>query len=1188
MEFDYLNKKRKQEYSLKKGKLIIYNKILDLKYPRSLNLSIHNQKRKRIKYKNALNCICYYHFINLLLIIYISLFLPRKVFANYKITLRLVEAGDQQIFSDEYNIEEYQPAEIRVNGRVINPSGKNVALESADYNIEIEWSSSYPNLSYMFADLTFENENINISYMFYNCKNLDYFSIVGNSLENLVTMSIDAKSIFYNCSALTIFKFSYHFNTINNYFDFSYMLYNCYQLNTFEIEEEIFIKDMRYMFYNCISIISITLPLHNSGINMNMTRTFYNCFNAKVIEFKENSAYYPNDIHEMFYNCTSLENLNLINFFHTNSVINMSYLFYNCSLLSNLSIDFANILTQDMTGIFQNCKSLVSLNLDNFGTSNSENMSKMFSGCSNLVSLNLNNFNTSKVINMDSMFEGCSNLISLSLVNFKTSTVENLSKMFADCTSLTSIDFKKIDISHAKTMEKMFYNCQSLQYLNLFNIHEKGVHLINDMFTGTSGNFTFCISEKEYIPTIFTLLLNLLNTERDCSSKCYGVTRYYISEVKACCAKLRYAGNCYQKCPSKTHIVNDEHTCEFFDCTNPGEYYNYEQNNCTTDISGYYVKNEIEKTIDKCHEDCLECKGKYSTINTNCTKCKDTKPYIYLGNCYENCTPGFYLEVTGEQICKCFDTKCELCSEESIEFGLCISCNMDEGFYQKENDPSNYQNWVNCYKNPDNYFFEDNMYKECYQSCKHCESKGDNNKLLCISCKDEYSNGILIDSKYNCYSNCINYYYYDENNEYHCTNEPNCPPEYKLINNERKCIKSCNETENNKYEYRGVCYNECPPSSFKGNENDYFCKINCPFEMPFEMVQQQICTSSCTIMERYLRLCITNYFGVRNNEVQNKILENIQEDILDEFDYNYINQNNKIIIEELYFIYEITNTSSFNLGKCENILKEYYNISPEKPLYILKIDDKRNGILQFLIYYPLNSEKLVKLDFSLCEGIERDGINNLMLSAYSDENKIFSQDSGEVINQITNSKNELELLKNKSNNIYNISIIDLGDCEKELKIKYNISENDSLIFIKNEIKSAKASEKNIKFNVYNPYDKTELNLSYCGETTINIYFPIELSQETKQMYEKMKNSGYDIFNINDPFYQDICTPFDSPDGTDILLTDRIDYIYNNNDTQCQPNCYFSEYSIESQYLSCSCSVNEDIDIGHKKSDKFNP
>ena len=44
-----------------------------------------------------------------------------------------------------------------------------------------------------------------------------------------------------------------------------------------------------------------------------------------------------------------------------------------------------------------------------------------------------------------------------------------------------------------------------------------------------------------------------------------------------------------------------------------------------------------------------------------------------------------------------------------------------------------------------------------------------------------------------------------------------------------------------------------------------------------------------------------------------------------------------------------------------------------------------------------------------------------MLSAYSEEeNKIFSQESGNEIFQITNSKKELELLKNKSNNIYNI------------------------------------------------------------------------------------------------------------------------------------------------------------------------
>ena len=178
-------------------------------------------------------------------------------------------------------------------------------------------------------------------------------------------------------------------------------------------------------------------------------------------------------------------------------------------------------------------------------------------------------------------------------------------------------------------------------------------------------------------------------------------------------------------------------------------------------------------------------------------------------------------------------------------------------------------------------------------------------------------------------------------------------------------------------------------------------------------------------------------------------------------------------------------------------------------------------------------------------------------------------------------------MKDKSNNIYNISIIDLGLCETLLKKENHINENDSLIFIKSEIKSNKASEKNVKFDVYNPYNKEKLNLSLCEEIPVNIYFPMELSKGTKQIFEQMKNSGYDMFNINDPFYQDICTPFDSSNGTDILLTDRIDYIYHNDDTQCQSNCEYSQYSVDSQYLSCSCSINEDANNEHKKSDKFN-
>ena len=93
---------------------------------------------------------------------------------------------------------------------------------------------------------------------------------------------------------------------------------------------------------------------------------------------------------------------------------------------------------------------------------------------------------------------------------------------------------------------------------------------------------------------------------------------------------------------------------------------------------------------------------------------------------------------------------------------------------------------------------------------------------------------------------------------------------------------------------------------------------------------------------------------------------------------------------------------------------------------------------------------------------------------------------------------------------------------------------------------------------------------------------MELSEETKELYEKMKESGYDMFDINDPFYQDICTPFDSDDGTDMLLSDRVNFIYNNDDTRCQSNCELSFYSLESQYLNCSCSTKKETNNENNK------
>ena len=168
-----------------------------------------------------------------------------------------------------------------------------------------------------------------------------------------------------------------------------------------------------------------------------------------------------------------------------------------------------------------------------------------------------------------------------------------------------------------------------------------------------------------------------------------------------------------------------------------------------------------------------------------------------------------------------------------------------------------------------------------------------------------------------------------------------------------------------------------------------------------------------------------------------------------------------------------------------------------------------------------------------------------------------------------------------------ISIIDLGKCETILRTANHINDEDPLIIIKNEISLNKPSEKSVNFDVYDPYYKNKLNLSICDEIPINIFVPMELSKETKHLYENIKKSGYDMFNINDPFYQDICTPYNSLNGTDILLIDRINYIYNNDDAKCQSNCQFSYYFEESKYMQCNCSTKEGMIYDELTTDKFN-
>ena len=184
--------------------------------------------------------------------------------------------------------------------------------------------------------------------------------------------------------------------------------------------------------------------------------------------------------------------------------------------------------------------------------------------------------------------------------------------------------------------------------------------------------------------------------------------------------------------------------------------------------------------------------------------------------------------------------------------------------------------------------------------------------------------------------------------------------------------------------------------------------------------------------------------------------------------------------------------------------------------------------------------------------------------------------------QLTNSLNEL------ASNDSDFSNINLGECEKLLKDTYGIPYEISLVFFKFEkiAKTEGEGERDIQYEVYNPINYDKLDLSLCINTKIKINVPSDLSDELEEILRNMLDQGYDPFDLRDKFYREICTPYNSENGTDVLLDDREEYVYSTivNETTCPSGCTASAYSFDTKYITCECDPNNngivELDFHH--------
>ena len=109
------------------------------------------------------------------------------------------------------------------------------------------------------------------------------------------------------------------------------------------------------------------------------------------------------------------------------------------------------------------------------------NLNYMFENCSNLVSVNTEDWDTSNVTTMRNMFSGCTSLVELDLSNWKTVQVadeDNMWWMFYGCSSLEFLDLSNWDLTYSADLHYAFHGCDKLHTIKLDNCDLSTIEII--------------------------------------------------------------------------------------------------------------------------------------------------------------------------------------------------------------------------------------------------------------------------------------------------------------------------------------------------------------------------------------------------------------------------------------------------------------------------------------------------------------------------------------------------------------------------------------------------------------------------------------------------------------------------------------------------------------------------------------
>ena len=587
------------------------------------------------------------------------------------------------------------------------------------------------------------------------------------------------------------------------------------------------------------------------------------------------------------------------------------------------------------------------------------------------------------------MFRFCSNITEIDFTNFDASNILMFSETFQNCKELKSLDLSNWDVTKVTKIDNLFNGCNSLTSLKLPNFKDSKLTSMVNVFRGCQKLTPLDLSQIDTsqvksMDYMFSNFGDIALTSLDLS---YFDTSSLVSSY-----------NMFYNSPNLLYInLSSFNTSKL---TNALGMFSQCKGLLSLDLSNFDTSQVTD--MKDLFKDCRHLEYLYiSSFNTS--------EVTNMDRMFSHCSELTSLDISHfdtskvtdmyKMFCDCFS----LLEVNMSNLNISSVKNMSYMFYNtykmKTLDISGFsmEGVINL-----TYMFRNNSALE-YINLNHSNPKSDvliegifqgTSKNLVICTQSE-----VISQKLTSTSDCA---------------VVSCSEDWRAAQKKLdsgKCYDSCSNTSN-KYDYLANCFGSCPDKTYT-IEYLLKCVDTCPSSTYTVDNKCEKCHSDCKTCDG------------PSDDTNSHCTSCISPD-------KYL-ENGNCITKNIDTTNKIVDSSTKDVAK---ILKSDITTDMMKDIttYVENIIIYNYIDIPFLYNATDNSKVYDIIQENLLPSFEPENDNDIISEALDD-----------VIFQITTSKNQLKELTENSMNNYNLSILDISNCETILKEKYNFNENVTLI-----------------------------------------------------------------------------------------------------------------------------------------------